>query len=384
MKQLFFALFCLFSSQILAQNVIVKGEIEGLDEPEELTIAVFVGMHGKVIFSDSIKSATFECSFAAPSEEIAPCMLSFENEKWGSRYRMIYLKPGATYTLKGNAYDLLGLQISSEQVAEQAYETEYSLAAIDYERKQHAYTQEMYAITDKARKETDESIKNELKGKRTELLKKIQELSPLIQSAQLSVLVSQPYSAVKKHHLQFLINMLGTSPALDNNLAMVYQSLPQEIKEEDWAKTLAAKFKNTDEKKEGDLIDGTFTDLQGKTITLSSFRGKYVLLDIWASACQPCMAALPELESISRDYADVLHVVSVSFDHEEIWRTTSQRHPMSWYNLNDKESQLSIPLRIIGYPTFFLIDPSGKIIARKNGYSVGSLLEFVSSVKQDK
>lgn len=60
----------------------------------------------------------------------------------------------------------------------------------------------------------------------------------------------------------------------------------------------------------------TMMDEDGKTYQLSDFRGKYVLMDIWATTCGPCIKAMPGLIETSKQYENYDHIVIMSFAFE--------------------------------------------------------------------
>lgn len=113
------------------------------------------------------------------------------------------------------------------------------------------------------------------------------------------------------------------------------------------------------------------TDASGKNFKLSDFNGKYVLINFWASWCQPCMADMPDEISLYNIYKDKgLEVIAISLDRdEESWRTTISEMKMNWTNAWDmKDEQLggvADLYEVTTIPHSVLIDKEGKIIARE-------------------
>lgn len=123
-------------------------------------------------------------------------------------------------------------------------------------------------------------------------------------------------------------------------------------------------------KQRGSLPDVALTRLDGVEERLSDYRERILLLDLWATWCGPCVAALPKLrELVARLPADLFPLVGVSVD-EELGTVTQfiEDEPMPWTNLHVGEgSELARLLRIRSLPTYVLADENGKILTRTGG-----------------
>ena len=124
-------------------------------------------------------------------------------------------------------------------------------------------------------------------------------------------------------------------------------------------------------------FDGELTDLDGNSHSLAELKGKYILLDFWASGCGPCISALPELALVAQMYKDKLCVVSVNIEPVDDWREALKKHPIIWYNWNDGKGGAGIYDRYCanggGIPLFVLISPDGYIIDKWGGYGDGAI-----------
>jgi len=117
--------------------------------------------------------------------------------------------------------------------------------------------------------------------------------------------------------------------------------------------------------------DFTQADTSGKQISLKDFRGKYVLLDFWASWCGPCRAENPSVVKAFNKYQGKgFTVVSVSLDRpgkKEDWMKAIHDDHLTWTNLSDLKfwgNAVAKLYDINAVPSNFLIDPNGKIIAK--------------------
>ncbi len=113
------------------------------------------------------------------------------------------------------------------------------------------------------------------------------------------------------------------------------------------------------------------SDTSGNLVSFDSFKGKYVLLDFWASWCGPCRRENPTLVKVHNKYREKgFTIVSISLDRpgDKIkWMTAIQKDKLTWTHLSDLkfwENSVAKLYRISEIPQNFLIDPSGKIIGK--------------------
>lgn len=115
--------------------------------------------------------------------------------------------------------------------------------------------------------------------------------------------------------------------------------------------------------------DFSAKNLKGEEVSLKTFRGKYVLLDFWASWCGPCRAENPNVLKAYNAFKDKnFTVLGFSIDdNEDAWRRAVKNDNLPWMQLSDLVGGQSPIARLYGVeaiPSNFLIDPNGKIIAQ--------------------
>mgnify|MGYP000921063379 CR=1 FL=1 len=118
-------------------------------------------------------------------------------------------------------------------------------------------------------------------------------------------------------------------------------------------------------------MDFTQNDTLGNPVSLASFKGRYVLVDFWASWCGPCRAENPNVVKVFHKYKDRnFHIIGVSLDRpgqKERWMKAIHDDKLEWTQLSDLkfwDNEVAKQYGINAIPQNLLIDPDGKIIAK--------------------
>ena len=127
--------------------------------------------------------------------------------------------------------------------------------------------------------------------------------------------------------------------------------------------------------KEGvEAPDFTLPDINGKSFTLSSMRGKWVILDFWGSWCGWCIKGIPDMKKYYEKYAGRFEIVGIDCrDTQEKWKAAVEKYELPWLHVYNADAdgtpdKYAVP----GYPTKIIIDPDGNI----NKIVVGESEEF--------
>jgi peroxiredoxin len=115
--------------------------------------------------------------------------------------------------------------------------------------------------------------------------------------------------------------------------------------------------------------DLKFPNPTGELIAVSDYRGKYVLLDFWASWCKPCRMENPNVVRMYEKYSSKgFEIVGISLDQkEQAWVSAINQDKLTWPQMSDLKGWSAEPAQVYGVraiPATFLLDPEGKIIAK--------------------
>lgn len=118
-------------------------------------------------------------------------------------------------------------------------------------------------------------------------------------------------------------------------------------------------------------MDFTQNDSNGKPVKLSDFKGKYVLLDFWASWCAPCRQENPNVVKVYQKYKNKnFTVLGVSLDNAGLktaWLKAIKDDGLSWTNVSDLkggDNEVAVKYFVKAIPSNFLVGPDGKILAK--------------------
>ena len=176
---------------------------------------------------------------------------------------------------------------------------------------------------------------------------------------------NHPKSMVSALALRGMMNSLD-----DSDLTQLYTGLDTAVQNSSFGEAIGTKLASEKKTAVGqEAPDFTMNDTTGKPVSLSSFRGKYVLVDFWASWCGPCRAENPNVVKAYNQYKNSnFTILGVSLDKtKDAWEKAIADDHLTWNHVSDLQYWDNAAAKLYGVqaiPANFLIDPNGKIIAK--------------------
>lgn len=133
--------------------------------------------------------------------------------------------------------------------------------------------------------------------------------------------------------------------------------------------------------------DFTLERTDGTNFTLSSLRGKYVVLDFWGSWCGWCVKGFPDMKTNYKRYKSNLEIIGIDCrDTREKWLAAVDEYGLPWINVYNPETSpaaedVSVRYAVGAYPTKIIIDPAGRIVEKFSGENPGFYQKLAEVMK---
>ena len=169
--------------------------------------------------------------------------------------------------------------------------------------------------------------------------------------------------------VQALSQYTRLEPVVTAEVKALYNTLSAKTRNTAAGKAFAAVIATMEKTGIGSMApDFVQNDVSGKPVKLSDFKGKYVLIDFWASWCAPCRQENPNVVKAYNQYKDKnFIIIGVSLDNsKEPWLKAIEKDGLTWTHVSDLkafDNQVVKQYNVTSVPTNFLVGPDGKIIA---------------------
>lgn len=181
-------------------------------------------------------------------------------------------------------------------------------------------------------------------------------------------------------NLTVMIQSLGLTPEIDS----IAQELRKDYPASEYLPRLMDRYKEFEYLLPGkDAPDFSGTALDNKNYSLNDFKGKIILIDVWATWCKPCIESFPAVQSLQKAFKDkpVVFLFIASDRDEEKWKSFLTHHKdLKGIHFRMSESSFYNAYKITGLPRYILIDKNGKIVNGFAAYTNEKLKNTISSL----
>ncbi|AOM79342.1 AhpC/TSA family protein [Pedobacter steynii] len=348
-----------------AQNFVVKGKLSGINDPVDVVMD-YRGETVKQLSKDGtfeFKGTSFPTEATIKTMPYHPTLTMVDTAYWAFAFKKRGLMGVRNFFLEGNV-TITGKTLEDAKVSGSKEQDLYEA----FRKKLNALNKDMDAILEKSRPsraENDDDSEAEqqeptprvITPAEEQLLKQIAELKinfvKRYPNSYYSLELTKFESRLDPHTFESMLSLLG-APVQGNTLYKALKKMEEGSK--------MAKIGN-------DAYVFTLPTPEGQQISLAAYKGKYVLLDFWASWCAPCRAENPVLMAAYDKFkAKNFEILSVSIDDKkDLWIQAIKEDKLPWTQVLDNRANgggISTSYAITAIPQNFLIDPNGKIIAK--------------------
>jgi len=361
MKNLFLFLFSsvLFFTSVHAQDskrpsaemgkaggFVISGNVQGLGDEE---VNLLDARSGQVITKTTAKGGAFTIKGSVP--EPSPCTLVFGKMKTdakGQQSVFLFLE-NTPVKISGSKADLKNLKVEGSA-----------------SQKEFALFQQTFTPIFNSLNTVVTQINNASEDKKPALMTQYNETLQRLQSE------VEKFISPRRSSYVSLFVVSATMQAAENiiDVEKRFNLLGDNLKNTVAGKEIASYISYAKVGAIGtDALEFTQNDVNDKPVSLSSFRGKYVLVDFWASWCRPCRAENPNVVKVYNKFKDKnFTVLGVSLDQQKgAWTQAISKDGLTWTHVSDLQfwnNAVAQLYHVQSIPQNFLVDPKGKIVAK--------------------
>lgn len=129
-------------------------------------------------------------------------------------------------------------------------------------------------------------------------------------------------------------------------------------------------------------LEFNLPDAHGDAVELKAYRGRPVILDFWASWCEPCKTAMPFFDELQAKYGEAVVVIGVSVDERtEAMKEALAQRPVRFLIVHDQAGTLAQRLEVSTMPSTYLLDQEGVVKKVHRGFVESDKVELEAEVQ---
>lgn len=358
MKRLSLLMLLLFPVVVSAQKegFTLSGKVGNFNSPSKIYLSYVLASQ---IHQDSALLKDGKFQFKGHIEGVTKAYLNLSYQGGGMHHKPYHMKP--IYLEAGDIVvegpDSLRSATASGTPANIDLER-YNQVLRPYNNKIYEWIKATRALTEEQRKDTALIQNNN---------RKLTAIREEARMASLAFVESNPKSMVS---LDIIIDEIGGKVPDYNVVEPLFRKLSTEVKSSAMGKKFSESLSKLKATSIGEIApDFAQSDVSGKLIKLSDLRGKYVLIDFWASWCLPCRKENPHVLKAYEKYKEKgFEIIGISLDNNKsAWQKAIADDKLTWINVSDlkgRRNEASEMYYITAIPQNFLLDTEGKIVGK--------------------
>lgn len=287
--------------------------------------------------------------------------------------QLLFAQPAIFRHQAGQVWELVGVPGENATVKGDAKERRFDIGGSKF-YKQYAEVDAARKAADKALADLEKSVDERMSngGDREALMKEYNEKAPALEKEKqeklLAFIAQHPDYEASTTLIDEMPGLEGMEKAVallsegvkGGRMKAYYQPIVDNARKRAEMEEKAKKVQAAGV----EAVDFTLKDLQGNDLSLSSLRGKYVVIDFWGSWCIWCIKGMPKMKEYYEKYKGKLEILGVDCnDTEAKWKAAVEKHQLPWKHVyNPKGSDLLGKYAVQGFPTKIVVGPDGKIV----------------------